>query len=59
MSGLTAAQLARRAGTSGPRLSTYASGAVTPSAALLRRLEKVAGSAPSAPGERTPDGTRS
>jgi|SoimicMinimDraft_4_1059732.scaffolds.fasta_scaffold87646_2 DNA-binding transcriptional regulator YiaG len=42
-SGLTAAQLASRAGTSASRLSTYASGKVVPSAAIMLRLERAAG----------------
>lgn len=42
-SGLTAAQFAAEAGTSASRLSTYASGKVVPSAALLVRMERVAG----------------
>lgn len=37
-SGLSREQFARRIGTSRPRLSTYISGAVTPSAALLVRM---------------------
>jgi DNA-binding transcriptional regulator YiaG len=37
-SGLTTSDLASRLGTSRPRLSTYRSGAVTPSAAFLVRL---------------------
>jgi len=41
-SGRTAAEFAREAGTSPSRLSTYASGKVTPSAALLLRIERVA-----------------
>lgn len=39
-SGLTAAQFASRIGTSASRLSTYASGKVVPSAALLMRMER-------------------
>jgi ribosome-binding protein aMBF1 (putative translation factor) len=39
-SGLTAAQFANRIGTSASRLSTYASGKVVPSAALLLRMER-------------------
>lgn len=38
-SGLTNAQFAELVGTSGSRLSTYASGKVTPSAAMLVRIE--------------------
>lgn len=41
-SGLTAAEFARRLGTSASRLSTYLSGKVVPSAALLVRSETVA-----------------
>lgn len=40
-SGLTQAQFAREIGTSASRLSTYATGSVTPSAALLLRIEQV------------------
>lgn len=42
-SGLSQEQLARAIGTSRPRLSTYCTGRVTPSAALLLRIERVAG----------------
>ena len=38
-SALTAAEFAAVIGTSGSRLSTYANGTVTPSAALLQRIE--------------------
>ncbi|MBM3670544.1 MAG: helix-turn-helix transcriptional regulator [Actinobacteria bacterium] len=41
-SGLTAAQFAERIGTSASRLSTYATGAVTPSSHLLLRIEQCA-----------------
>jgi DNA-binding transcriptional regulator YiaG len=41
-SGLTAAQFARRLGTSASRMSTYLTGKVVPSAALLVRAENVA-----------------
>ncbi len=41
-SGLTQAQVAELVGTSASRLSTYVSGKVTPSAALLVRLERLA-----------------
>ena len=41
-SNLTATDFARMIGTSGSRLSTYATGAVTPSAALLQRIEREA-----------------
>jgi len=40
-SGLTRAEFASRIGTSAPRLSTYATGKVTPSAALLVRMRTV------------------
>lgn len=40
-SGLPLAQIARMIGTSRPRLSTYRSGAVTPSAAMLVRLREM------------------
>lgn len=42
-SGLSRAEFAARMGTSASRLSTYASGKVTPSAALLVRMRRVAG----------------
>ena len=41
-SGLTAAQFAQRLGTSASRMSTYLTGKVVPSAALLVRAEKIA-----------------
>jgi ribosome-binding protein aMBF1 (putative translation factor) len=41
-SGLTDAQFAERIGTSASRLSTYLSAKVTPSAALLVRIERTA-----------------
>ncbi len=41
-SGLTRAEFATRIGTSASRLSTYLTGAVTPSAALLVRMRRVA-----------------
>jgi hypothetical protein len=41
-SGLTNAEFARRIGTSASRLSTYLSGKVTPSAALMVRMQRVA-----------------
>ncbi len=44
-SGLSRAEFALRSGTSQSRLSTYCSGSVTPSAALLVRFERVAESA--------------
>ena len=43
-SGLTAAQFADLVGTSASRLSTDATGRVTPSAAMLVRIERLAGS---------------
>lgn len=47
-SGLTAADFAALLGTSPSRLSTYLSGKVVPSAALLVRAERVAGAEPTA-----------
>lgn len=41
-SGLTNREFARLAGTSASRLSTYSSGTVTPSAAMLVRIERAA-----------------
>ena len=41
-SGLTLGEFATRIGTSRSRLSTYRSGSVTPSAALLLRMQRVA-----------------
>ncbi|MGC8473064.1 MAG: helix-turn-helix domain-containing protein [Candidatus Dormibacteria bacterium] len=41
-SGLTRDEFARRVGTSRPRLSTYISGKVVPSAALMVRMRRVA-----------------
>ena len=68
-SGLTNREFARLVGTSGPRLSTYLSGRVTPSAALLLRIERAAtntqhasGTGPASPrtgavvGQRPPSG---
>lgn len=43
-SGLTSTEFAARIGTSRSRLSTYASGRVVPSAALMVRIRRVAGS---------------
>jgi DNA-binding transcriptional regulator YiaG len=40
-SGLSRAEFASRVGTSSSRLSTYASGKVTPSAALLLRMRRL------------------
>lgn len=48
-SGLTAAQFARRLGTSASRMSTYLTGKVVPSAALLVRAESVAAQAEISP----------
>lgn len=48
-SGLTRREFASHIGTSASRLSTYATGKVTPSAALLLRMRKVAAD---------PEGTR-
>jgi hypothetical protein len=45
-SGLTNAQFAELVGTSASRLSTYLSGKVTPSAALLLRIERAASRSP-------------
>lgn len=42
-SGLTKEQFASRIGTSAPRLSTYLSGQVVPSAALMVRIRRVGG----------------
>jgi ribosome-binding protein aMBF1 (putative translation factor) len=44
-SGLSQAEFASRIGTSASRLSTYAAGKVTPSATLMLRINRVAGSA--------------
>lgn len=52
-SGLTSAEMARLVGTSASRLSTYMSGKVSPSAAMLMRIER-AGSDPR-PGGRESD----
>jgi DNA-binding transcriptional regulator YiaG len=43
-SGLSRAEFASRIGTSASRLSTYASGKVTPSATLMLRIRRLAGS---------------
>jgi ribosome-binding protein aMBF1 (putative translation factor) len=45
-SGLTQAQFAALVGTSASRLSTYASGRVTPSASLLVRIERLGDAGP-------------
>lgn len=47
-SGLTSAEFARTVGTSASRLSTYGTGRVVPSAAMLVRIERAAGLDPSA-----------
>jgi len=44
-SGLTNAEFAELVGTSASRLSTYLNGKVTPSAAMLVRIERIAGDA--------------
>lgn len=41
-SGMSAAAFAAEVGTSASRLSTYATGRVTPSAAMLLRIERIA-----------------
>lgn len=46
-SGLTAGEFASNVGTSASRLSTYATGKVTPSAAMLLRIETTGGIHPS------------
>jgi transcriptional regulator with XRE-family HTH domain len=48
-SGLSRQDFARRLGTSRPRLSTYMSGKVTPSAALMLRIRRVTAHAQAAP----------
>jgi hypothetical protein len=49
-SGLTSAEMARLVGTSASRLSTYMSGKVSPSAAMLVRIERAgSGSRPGGP----------
>jgi DNA-binding transcriptional regulator YiaG len=45
-SGMTRADFARSIGTSASRLSTYVGGSVTPSAAMLVRMRRVAGGEP-------------
>lgn len=52
-SGLTMAMFASRIGTSRSRLSTYRSGSVTPSAALLHRMRRLVDRRPRS--EATPD----
>jgi DNA-binding transcriptional regulator YiaG len=51
-SGLSQQEFALRLGTSRPRLSTYLSGKVTPSASLMLRMRRVAGLAQAADGSR-------
>jgi DNA-binding transcriptional regulator YiaG len=46
-SGLSRAEFASRLGTSALRLSTYVSGKVTPSAALLVRMRRISAAGPS------------
>jgi len=48
-SGLSKQEFALRLGTSRPRLSTYMSGKVTPSAALMLRMRRVAAQAQATP----------
>jgi len=48
-SGLSRQDFALRLGTSRPRLSTYMSGRVTPSAALMLRIRRIAAHAQAAP----------
>jgi DNA-binding transcriptional regulator YiaG len=48
-SGLSRQDFALRIGTSRPRLSTYMSGKVTPSAALMLRIRRIAAQAQAAP----------
>jgi DNA-binding transcriptional regulator YiaG len=48
-SGLSQQDFALRLGTSRPRLSTYMSGKVTPSAALMLRMHRVAAQAQATP----------
>ncbi len=54
-SGLSQQDFALRLGTSRPRLSTYMSGKVTPSASLMIRMRRVAGQAQSRDGRQLPD----
>ncbi|MDO8307639.1 MAG: helix-turn-helix transcriptional regulator [Actinomycetota bacterium] len=53
-SGLSAGRFAERVGTSASRLSTYAAGKVTPSAAMLVRIERFAAGAGRVKGSRSP-----
>lgn len=50
--GLTDAEFARRVGTSASRLSTYLSGKVTPSSAMLVRIQRLAGRSEDRPDRR-------
>lgn len=52
-SGLSQERFARLVGTSPSRLSTYLHGKVTPSAAMLVRIERAGGEAPSSDGDLT------
>jgi DNA-binding transcriptional regulator YiaG len=54
-SGLSQQAFALRLGTSRPRLSTYLSGKVTPSAALMLRMRRVAEQAQARDGRQQPD----
>jgi DNA-binding transcriptional regulator YiaG len=54
-SGLSKQDFALRLGTSRPRLSTYISGKVTPSAALMLRMRRVAAQAEARNGRQLPD----
>ncbi|MGO9785064.1 MAG: helix-turn-helix domain-containing protein [Streptosporangiaceae bacterium] len=54
-SGLSRQDFALRLGTSRPRLSTYLSGRVTPSAALMLRMRRVAAQAPARDGRDDPN----
>jgi hypothetical protein len=48
-SGLTASELASLVGTSASRFSTYSTGRVVPSAAMLHRIERIAATAVDSP----------
>jgi transcriptional regulator with XRE-family HTH domain len=54
-SGLSQQDFAGRLGTSRPRLSTYLSAKVTPSAALMLRMRRVAAQAQTKAGRQTPN----
>jgi DNA-binding transcriptional regulator YiaG len=54
-SGLSQQDFALRLGTSRPRLSTYMSGKVTPSASLMLRMRRVAAQTPASYGQRLPE----